>query len=279
MHISRFFNTKRRNNFLLAMYMPRQIKEGILRRYRMYLQYSPEKKLRKNRVLWSILDEYIRNSGSTGCSYSDYLILYNYIRDHKPKEILECGTGISTVVMAYAMLENEMDGAPRGRITSMEELEKYYLLAQKLLPQSLKKYVEIVLSPTVEDYYLLFRGMRYKNIPQRSYDFVFIDGPKTMSPLDNARLCDLDFIWVVEKSEKPVFAIVDKRVSTCFVLQKVFGRNIVRFDYEHRVGLIGPCSKKDLRRSTGEITDEIMEEGAFSRSSALIALFGKTKFY
>jgi len=245
----------------------------------MYLRYYPEKKLRENKVLWNLLDEYIKSSNSTGCSYSDYLILYNYIRDYKPQEVLECGTGVSTLVMAYAMMENEKDGSPRGRITSMEELEGYYTLAQKLLPQSLKKYVEFVLSETVEDYYLLFRGMRYKDIPQRSYDFVFIDGPKTTSPRDKVKICDLDFVWIIEKSEKPVFAIVDKRVSTCWALQKILGNKMVRFDYEHRVGLIGPCSKKDLRRSVSEIMDEIMEEGAFKSSPTLITLFGKTKFY
>ena len=47
----------------------------------------------------------------TGASYSDYLTLYEQVKSFKPKEILECGTGITTVVLAQALLENARETA------------------------------------------------------------------------------------------------------------------------------------------------------------------------
>src|SRR3546814_15369311 len=55
-------------------------------------------------------------------SYSDYLTLYEQVRAHRPREILECGTGISTVVLAQALRENAAEiGQAPGRVTSMED--------------------------------------------------------------------------------------------------------------------------------------------------------------
>ena len=65
------------------------------------------KNIRKNVELWNTLTEYLKTSDSTGCSFSDYWILYSHIKKYKPKEILECGTGVSTIVMAHALMENE----------------------------------------------------------------------------------------------------------------------------------------------------------------------------
>lgn len=71
-----------------------------------YLERNAEKKIKANPALWKLLQAYIEKSSSTGCSFSDYLVLYNWVRRHKPKEILECGTGMSTVVLAHALKEN-----------------------------------------------------------------------------------------------------------------------------------------------------------------------------
>ena len=43
--------------------------------------------------------------------------------------------------------------------------------------------VDFCLSDTVEDYFSLFRGMRYRDVPDRPYEFIFIDGPKYHCPL------------------------------------------------------------------------------------------------
>ena len=78
--------------------------------------------------------------------------------------------------------------------------------------------------------YSIFRGVGYENIPPRHYDFVFIDGPGVTAPSDGAKTFDFDFINIVRDAHKPVCALIDGRYSTCYVYQRVFGVDKVRFD-------------------------------------------------
>ncbi len=222
-------------------------KKYFLEKYERHLNNRAKKMLQKNHSLWRTLDDYTKRSDSTGCAYSDYAVLYNHIRKTKPQEVLECGTGVSTIIMAYAMMENEREGNSRGRITSMEESEKWHRLAQELLPEELKPYVEIVLSSPEEDYHAFFRGTRYAHIPDRQYEFVFIDGPYSRSPKDGTPTFDFDFIRVVARSKGSVCGIIDMRHSTCYVLQEVFGPKKFKYDYVRNLGFIGPVRKEDIR--------------------------------
>ena len=42
------------------------------------------KKIKKHSLLWEELSSYMDKSGSTGCEYSDYWVLYEYIRNKRP---------------------------------------------------------------------------------------------------------------------------------------------------------------------------------------------------
>lgn len=224
-----------------------RVRQALTGRYRRYLNNHARSVLQRyHKELRNVIDAYDKCSIFTGCSYSDYTVLYNWVRRNKPKEILECGTGISTAVMAYALMENEKEDGEIGRITSMEEDENYYQHARGLMPTALRRHVEFVLSPTVEDVYSIFRGMRYRDTPERPYEFVFIDGPSIKAPSDNTMTFDFDLIRIVEKSQNPVSAIIDMRRSTCFVFSHVFG-NKFSYRYKQNLGFIGPCSKEDLR--------------------------------
>lgn len=203
--------------------------------------------LEANAPLWRTLTDYLAKSTSTGGEYCDYLALYNHVRNYRPSEILECGTGVSTVVLAHALMENERDYGIRGRITSMEDKEKWHRVAQDLLPRTLSPYVDLVLSPRVEDGWYLFRGVRYKFLPDRPYDFVFVDGPDFDSPSDGTLTFDCDLIRVVEKAEQPVWAIIDDRLSTSFVCQKVFGKDKARYCTRDRLCFVGPVTRDHLR--------------------------------
>jgi len=204
-------------------------------------------KLEANHVLWKTLTAYLSKTSSTGGEYSDYLALYDHVRLHRPKEILECGTGVSTIIMAFALSENEKEDGIKGRITSMEDKEKWLNIAQDLLPADLAPYVDLVLSPLVEDGWYFFRGIRYSELPDRKYEFVFVDGPDFVSPIDDKLTFDFDLIRVVEKSNHDVYAIVDDRLSSSFVYQKIFGTEKARYLSSHRLCFIGPVSQKDLR--------------------------------
>jgi hypothetical protein len=203
--------------------------------------------MQANEGLWSLLQTYLSKSESMGCQYTDYDALYRYIRASKPREILECGTGVSTLVAAFALRENETLEGVESRLTSMEERGFWLEMAVRLLPAELRDYVDIRLSHTVEDGYTVFRGMRYAEVPERRYDFVFTDGPSTVAHSDGTRTFDFDYLHVVRSADHPVFGIVDGRLTTCYVLQKVFGPDKFRFDVLRNLGYVGPCTRHDMR--------------------------------
>ncbi len=198
--------------------------------------------------LWALMTEYARGTDVTGASYSDYLTLYEQVRFYKPREVLECGTGISTVVLAQALSENEADGHGGGRVTSMEEDDGWARTARERLPQALMSRVDIVHSPKIDGFYKCFRGVQYMELPDRPYDFVFSDGPERHSPVNNDKLFDLDLIQVVRRSEHPVRAVVDDHYLTFYVLQKVFGPELARYSASHKLMFVGPVTRRDVRR-------------------------------
>jgi hypothetical protein len=224
-----------------------KVKSRLLSAIRGICERRAAANIRRDPALWENLSAYLKASQSTGCNYLDYWHLYKEIRAHTPREVLECGTGVSTIVIATALEKNAQAGRP-GRLTSMEELEPYYEQALALLPEKFRAIVRIVCSPRIEDFYSLYRGVRYRDVPpERHYDFVFVDGPNYIAPSDGMRTFDFDFIHVVGNSEHPVRGLVDKRVSTCYVLQKIFGPEKVRYNARLHLAFLGPCSRKDMR--------------------------------
>ncbi|MFQ5972120.1 MAG: hypothetical protein ACE5Q3_07280 [Alphaproteobacteria bacterium] len=207
-----------------------------------------ERVLRANGALWGLMARYAAESAVTGASYSDYLTLYEQVRAYRPREILECGTGISTIVLAQALRENEADGSPRGRVTSMEDDRGWYELARGRIPDELAPYIVLVHSPKRDGYYKCFRGVQYEAVPDRPYDFVFSDGPDRRSPVNGDKLFNLDLIHIVRRSDRPVRAVVDNHYLTFYVLQKVFGPEKARYSVSHKLMFVGPVTRHDVRR-------------------------------
>lgn len=204
--------------------------------------------LQSKQNLWKAIQEYEKVSKVTGASMSDYLTLYQQIREHKPTEVLELGTGFSTVILAHALLENEAEGSPRGRITSMEEHEEWFKKANQVLPPDVAHLIQIIHSPKVDGFYKIFRGVQYRELPEKSYDFVFSDGPERHSRVNGDKLFDLDLVQIVRRSERPVRAIVDNHYLTFYILQKIFGSELARYSVAHRLMFVGPVTKHDVRR-------------------------------
>lgn len=207
-----------------------------------------EQFLRSTPHLWQAIEDYKKVSDVTGASMSDYRTLYEQVRQYKPREILELGTGFSSVILAHALMENEKEGAPKGRITSMEEHEGWYDKASEVLPENVSDHVEIIHSPKVDGFYKIFRGVQYREIPDRNYDFIFSDGPERHSTVNGDKLFDLDLVQIVRRSEKPIRAVVDNHYLTFYVLQKVFGTELARYSVSHRLMFVGPVTKHDVRR-------------------------------
>ena len=207
-----------------------------------------EVELRHNGPLWALMTEAAAGTAVTGASFSDYLTLYEQVRAHRPREVLECGTGISTVVLAHALKENahEDDGTP-GRVTSMEDDRAWFETAQARLPEAVRGVVDLIHSPKVDGFYKCFRGVQYESLPDRPYDFVFSDGPDRHSPVNGDKLFNLDLIHVVRQSDRPVRAVVDNHYLTFYILQKVFGLAHARYSVSHKLMFVGPVTREDVR--------------------------------
>jgi len=209
-------------------------------------QIRSKRILQCNTELWTALQNYLMKTESTGCGYIDYACLYKTIRESKPFEVLECGTGVSTLIIAHALMENERETGIAGHVTSMEEHAEWFHMSKKLLPLEYNKYVSFELSETIEDRYSIFRGVRYAAIPDKAYDFVFVDGPKYESPEDGGATFDFDYLHVLRSSDKPVGCLIDKRLSTVFVLQQILGSDKVQYSAIAGLGNVQPCTKSDL---------------------------------
>lgn len=208
-----------------------------------------EATLRAMPALWALLERAAAGSAVTGASYSDYLTLWQQVRAQRPREILECGTGISTVVLAAALLENAReDKALPGRVTSMEDDPAWLEVARARLPQEVAAIVDLVHSPKTDGFYKCFRGVCYESLPDRPYDFVFSDGPDRHSPVNGDKLFDLDLLQVVRRSDHPVRGIVDDHFLTFYVLQTVFGADKARYSPSHKLLFVGPVTRHDVRR-------------------------------
>lgn len=189
-----------------------------------------KKALQKNVELWRLMTAAAAGTTVTGASYSDCLTVYEQIKAFKPKEILDCGTGITTVVLAQAPLEKAREsGGEPGRVTSMEDDRAWYDVARSRLPAEIAPLVDLVHSPKVDGFYQCFRGVMYESPPDRPYDFVFSDGPDRLSPVNGYKLFNLDLINVVRRAERPVRAVVDNHYLTFYILQKVFGVELARY--------------------------------------------------
>jgi hypothetical protein len=224
-----------------------QLRASLIRRWVAARNRRAEADLKSVPGLWDAVLAYANGSEVTGASMSDYWTLYDQARTLKPREILECGTGVSTVVLAHALKENAAEGAPAGRVTSMEEDESWTRTASENLPAHLADVVDLRHSPKVDGFYRMFRGVQYESFPERAYDFVFSDGPERHSSVNGDKLFDLDLIQVVRRSETPVRALVDNHYLTFYVLQKVFGLDKARYSVSHRLLFFGPATKHDVR--------------------------------
>lgn len=175
------------------------------------------------------LISYSKGSNTTG---TQPITLYLAVRDilkYRPKNILECGTGASTVVLALAVkkLKND-DPTYDGKIISMESVEEWYNVAVRNLPEKFHDIVTIVHGPRKKYEISMFRGNIHSNIPEDNYDFVFLDGPSFEDDFGTAFCADA--IYVSEMKQDGILrGVVDGRASSAFVMQLIHGSKSVRY--------------------------------------------------
>ena len=134
----------------------------------------------------------------------------------------------------------------------MEETLEYHEDIKQNFPAELKKFVNFVHSPRVEKKYMFYCGVGYKDIPNYDYEFVFIDGPDNISPVDNIRKFNFDLISAIQISSKSIDAIIDTRLATSYCYQNIFGKDKVNYDIIKRSGIVKNVSKSDLVLNWGK---------------------------
>ena len=175
------------------------------------------------------LISYSKGSNTTG---TQPITLYLAVRDilkYRPKKILECGTGASTVVLALALkkLKND-DPSYDGKIVSMESVEEWYKVAVRNLPEKLHDIVSIIHGPRIKYEIAMFRGYMHSNIPIDNYDFVFLDGPSFEDEFGTSFCADA--IYVSEMRRDGILrGVIDGRASSAYVMQQMFGLKAVRY--------------------------------------------------
>ncbi len=107
----------------------------------------------------------------------DFLqIVSEIILDSKPRTVVECGSGVSTVVVGYVLEKNK-----RGRIFSLENKNNFYEKNNHLIARhNLRKHVSIVHAPLVEckvndNSYKWYDTAQIADL--ESIDVLIVDGP------------------------------------------------------------------------------------------------------
>lgn len=175
------------------------------------------------------MQRYSLKSKTTGTKWPTLWRAVRIILSEKPIHILECGTGLSTVVLAEAVYKlRSADPSYNGKIKSMESLAVWHEKAIEMLPEKYKEFTSILLGPREKYERLFFRGYKHSEIPEENYDFVFLDGPDYTDECGSSFCADI--LHVVETSKAPLIrGVVDTRVSSVFVLQQLFGAHAVRY--------------------------------------------------
>ena len=191
-----------------------------------------------------------RLSSSTGVHLADAVMLHRAVRELRPATVLECGTGKSTFVLADALAGLARSGGT-PRLVSMEHNREWFERATQAFPRSTFPFVEIVHSPETLYGYSFVRGTVYREVPDLPYDLVFVDGPGQGLFQDHPyTMCNLDFVRLVERSDRPLRAIIDNRKHTVLAYTVLFGPDKVRFfpggPGQGSLGIVAGVTKHDL---------------------------------
>lgn len=152
------------------------------------------------------------STGDGSYAELDLLILKLVIEKHKPKNILELGSGKSTLAMN--IFAEAVGYIPF--ISSMDEYEKWGMLTcNHILSAGYQENTEVIISSRVQGAIDFFNGTHYASIPDREYDFIFVDGPDP-----EGGVC-LDVIYLLSKQRRPCNVLIDGRFRTVFALESM----------------------------------------------------------
>jgi hypothetical protein len=175
------------------------------------------------------LKTYFKGSTTTGTQPITLWLAVKTILHTKPRMILECGTGASSIVLSLAVKKiKSEDPSYDCKIISMESVREWYDTAVENLPTHHLDTVQIIYGPREKYEISMFRGYIHSNIPDNDYDLVFLDGPN-FEDEKGTTFC-ADALYIYQKSgKKKLLGVFDGRASSAFVIQTLFGKKAVDY--------------------------------------------------
>ena len=143
--------------------------------------------------------------------------LYRTVRDHGLTRVLECGSGVSTLIVAYAL-----QALGDGRVYALEHDETYVRSTRQLLQQhQLQAWAEVVHAPLrpVDLHGDTWPWYDLDAVPPQSFDLIFVDGPPGATrdharfpavPLLRDRLADGGIV-ILDDHSRPEEADIGRR--------------------------------------------------------------------
>ncbi|MDC0213239.1 hypothetical protein OAL14_00360 [Gammaproteobacteria bacterium] len=223
--VNYFFYTGRPEG-INPIYFFRQVREG----------FSVQKIRKKYPDLYKEICGLIAKSGSTGGEWSDYLVLYEEIRTKKPKRILEMGSGISSLIICFAIEENKKENCDDAKFFSVEENEHYHNQIVGIFPEKYTKLVRFLLCERKQKRYRSTLGSYYEDLPQEDFDFIFVDGPTERIKPHDEKSFNADLVNLIDRDQlTKVNGLLDQRITTYWALKKLLPKLRIRYSVNKKV--------------------------------------------
>lgn len=172
--------------------------------------------------------------------FSDFWFLYQAVRRKKPRVILEFGSGGSTVVLAKALHDNNLERpGEQGYLHSIDDQRYWADVTRSILPPFLKEVCEVHHIPTVEIEYEGTPCFRHSTLPDVVPDMIYLDGPS----FTKERKIAVDILDMEHKLPPDILLIIDGRVRNTEFLRQHLKRPFQFRDrswYKNTVVTLGP---------------------------------------
>lgn len=156
-------------------------------------------------------------------------LLYDFVKEHPIKRILDlgCGIGVSASVCALALKDK---GETDFHIDSVEQFDKCIKIANELIPEELKEHITIHKSDVKvwETKQIPYQYFSIMDVPDGEFDLIVNDGPGGM--LENGHFIDLPNgtitkMLLEDKIKAGTYIAWDGRIRMLAILERYFSDN------------------------------------------------------
>jgi hypothetical protein len=188
-----------------------------------------------------------RDPNRPNSRHSDALFLIDLITELKPRRVLECGAGLSTLIIAYALEQIEKASGHKSEFISLDESTEY--IEKMVLPTLPARLAQRTALKASTPAYWHFENMRtlesaggigYTDRPKQHFDLIYVDGPQVrqgqfrglvrdksvsgVPPFLDRPPFDCDALNVVIESQKLVTVVIDQRIDTRWQMKTLLDR-------------------------------------------------------